>query len=235
MYFCMLIFISTFTAATAGQVLVLNHNSRPPLITAQGTGALDLVLKEAFRRIGIEVKLIQVPAERALLNANEGIDDGICIRIAGMEKKYPNLVMVPERIAEYKFAVFTRDRSLRIVGWESLKPYSVGIITGWKILEDNVLGTRSLTKVSDADALFELLDHERVDLVVYDRMQGDALVKSQGLVGVKAINPLLARKDVFLYLNNKHTGIVHDLARELRDMKRDGTYQQMVDSALRGT
>ena len=70
----------------------------------------------------------------------------------------------------YDFVVFARGGIEFIPGdWSSLEPYDVAIINGWKILEKNVLATRSLTKVRDPQQLFDLLSQGRVDVVVYER------------------------------------------------------------------
>ena len=50
---------------------------------------------------------------------------------------------------EYKMSVFSRKLDFTVAGPDSLKPYDVGIITGWKILERNIVGTHSLTKLED--------------------------------------------------------------------------------------
>jgi polar amino acid transport system substrate-binding protein len=192
-----------------------------------------LIIKEAFRRIGMEARVVHLPSERALVNANQGIDDGDFVRIAGIEKRYPNLIMVEEKICEFEFAAFSRHQGVTITDWQSLKPYNVGIITGWKILEANITESRSLTKVSTPEALFDLLLHDRADLVVFDRLQGNALIKERGLSGVKALSPLLAQRDMYLYLHKRHAGLVPKLAEALRQMKQDGTHQRLIDSVLK--
>jgi hypothetical protein len=79
-------------------ILVLNSADGPPFSKPDETGIIDLVLKEAFRRVGIEISIIAVPAERALRNAGEGIEDGTFSRIAGrkmflyLNRKHAGLV-----------------------------------------------------------------------------------------------------------------------------------------------
>jgi polar amino acid transport system substrate-binding protein len=211
--------------------LVLNTAQAEPRTRPDETGFQDLIIKEAFRRIQVRVRIVHLPSERALVNANEGIDDGNFVRRAGIEKQYPNLVVVPEKITDFEFAVFTKDPSARINDWADLKPYNVGIITGWKILEENIVGTRSLAKVKDTEALFQMLIHDRVDLMVCDRLQGEWLIQQQGLLGVITVEPMLAKRDMFLYLNRAHAALVPKLAKALQDMKRDGSFERIMNSA----
>lgn len=211
--------------------LVLNTSHTEPRARPDERGFEDLIIKEAFRRIQMHVKIVHLPSERALVNANEKIDDGNFGRISGMEKLYPNLVMVPEKISDFQFAVFTKDPSVQLNSWADLKPYDVGIITGWKILEENIVGTRSLAKVKDTEALFQMLIHDRVDLVVCDRLQGEWLIHQQGLLGVKIVEPMLTVRDMFLYLNRAHATLVPKLTKSLQDMKRDGSFERIMKSS----
>jgi len=85
------------------------QRGRSPLFqTPDETGIIDLVLKEAFRRVVIEISIIFVPAERALRNVNDGIEDGNFLRIAGMSDKYPELVQLPEKLVVWEFVAFSR-------------------------------------------------------------------------------------------------------------------------------
>lgn len=194
-FFIVALLFMTPNAAFAG-MLALNTADEAPLSTVDGTGHNDLIIREAFRRVGHQITIVHLPSERALVNANKGIDDGNFVRIAGLDTLYPNLVRVPESITVFEFAAFTKDPSIRIRDWESLKPHNVGIITGWKILEANIVGTRSLTKVSSPKALFELLASDSVDLVVFDRRQGNVFLRNHGLAGIMPLTPLLARQEM---------------------------------------
>ena len=64
----------------------------------------------------------------------------------GLSSIYPNLIQVPEEITRFGVVIFSKKSDLVIKGWNSLKSFHVGIVTGWKILETNITGTKSLTK-----------------------------------------------------------------------------------------
>ena len=63
--------------------LILTTSNTYPLSTPEGTGFEDKIFAEAFRRIGREVRIIHLPAERAILQADQGMNDGTFLRIAG--------------------------------------------------------------------------------------------------------------------------------------------------------
>jgi len=106
----------------------------------------------------------------------------------------------------------------------------VGFITGWKILEENVTGVKSLTKVKDDDALFEVLRSDRADLIIFERLQGEAYLKRTGEKGIIPLKPPLARRKMYLYLNRRNASLVPTLAEALRQMKQDGTVRRIMSS-----
>ncbi len=219
-------------SCAAEKVLFLNSSVVEPLSNDKQTGFVDQIVKTALNRIGYDLKSISLPAERALINANAGIDDGDLLRIAGLQKIYPNLIQVPEKIMGMEFVIFTRHASFPVSGWLSLKPWSVAIITGWKILEQNITETAELTKVKNADLLFTLLLKNRTDLIVYSRWLGLAYIKKHHLKNINILEPPLGERCMYVYLHKKHRKLVPKLAASLRRMKQDGSYQRIYEKTL---
>lgn len=220
------------TRADPAPALVLDTSFNAPLVSPAHDGMLDALYTELFRRLGLRAQIQQVAAERGLMNANNGIDDGEAARIAGIEGSYPNLVRVPEAVIQYQMTVFSR-RPFAVDGVASLAPYDVGIVNGWKILERTITGSHSLQKLEDGRQLFTMLDRDRIDAAVIDRRQGLELVRSLGLRGIEARQPPLLQGDWFIYLNKKHAALVPRLAEELRKMKQDGSYRRILDGVQR--
>lgn len=193
--------------------------------------ALQEISKEAFRRLGIELVLTSLPSERSLFAANAGEVDGEGLRVAGLGSQYPNLVQVPERYIGISFVAFARDATIRLDnGWDSLKPHSVAFITGWKMFEANAAGARVVNKVDKPEQLFRMLDGGRVDLALYTRADGIALVRSLGLTSIAPLTPALKDVDMYLYLHRRHEALVPRLAKVLREMKADGSYHRILST-----
>ena len=179
------------SAAAADTTTITVSTNNTPL----DRQALHDLSKEAFRRIGVEFKLVTLPSERSLHSANLGEVDGEGLRVAGLSGQYPNLVQVPERYIGISFVAFARDATIRLEqGGESLKPHRVAFINGWKMFEANASGARSVSKVDKPDQLFLMLDSGRVDLALYTRTDGVALARGMGLGAIAPIAPAL--KDV---------------------------------------
>ena len=113
--------------ACAEPALILNTANEPPNSTERLDGIADRAVREAFRRIGREVTLVRLPSERALLNANDGVDDGNYARVEGLEAEYKNLVRVPEPVTRFEFVAFSRGPRPAGGAWADLAPYHVGM------------------------------------------------------------------------------------------------------------
>lgn len=232
-FIALIVAFFAFASAAHPQVLVMNTANDPPNSTDNYSGICDRVMTEAFNRIGITLKIVNLPSERALINADEGIDDGNYARVAGLENKYPNLIRVPEEITRFEFTAFSKTARFRPAGWDSLSPYDIGIITGWKILESNITHAKSLAQVKDENLLFNLLAAGRADVVIYDRMQGKYFLNKSGMKDIVELDPPLAVNAMYPYLHKKHKDMVPKLAEALRAMKRDGTYAKIAAEVLK--
>lgn len=208
----------------AQQPLSLNTFAGPPLSTVSHNGYYDRILLEAFSRLKIPIIIGHLPAERSLQNADRGIDDGDFVRIAGLERRYRNLVMVPEQLDDFEFVAFSTTVNLTDSSWAALAPYHVGIVRGWKILEENLAGVKKLTSAKNQEQLFTLLKNGRVDVVIYARHEGYGLVKQLGIANCRVQNSPLAVRPMYLYLNKKHAGLVAPLAAVLKKMKEEDVF-----------
>lgn len=221
----------------ATQTIVLNTAFGPPVSTDQQTGFGDVVLREAFKRIGYKLETLRLPAERALINANMGIDDGDLLRVAGLQKKYTNLIQVPEKVMTIDMVLFSKNQPSFVVdGWESMASHSLGVITGWKIMEKNFgrLGKRvEIIKTDNPEQLFTLLAKDRVDFVAYSNWSGLGYLKRNNITNVTLLDPPLARPSFYTYLHKKHKHLVPKLAAAIKSMKADGTLQAIFDRLLK--
>lgn len=227
----MLLFaVSSGTAR--GESLIMNTAHYPPRSCPDNSGFEDRLIIEGFRRIGVGVKITHLPSERCLINANSGIDDGNFARVEGLTTKYPNLVMVPESITAFEFTVFTKQKDLKISSWEELKQHTVGIIGGWKILEEKTRGGKDVKIVKDHAALFDLLEHNRVELVIIDRLEGIELLRQRHQVTGVPLGPPLATKNMYIYLHRRHMALIPPLTKALKAMKQDGTFRRFGETSV---
>jgi polar amino acid transport system substrate-binding protein len=238
---CSVLLLSTFVQAqetlSESKMIYLNTAFSAPVSNNAQTGFGDRVLAEAFKRIGYTLETQRLPAERALINANNGVDDGELMRVSGLQKNYINLIQVPEPIMTIDMVLFTKNRSAFVVdGWDSMRAQSLAIITGWKIMERSfakLRGAVELIKADNAKQLFTLLEKDRVDFIAYSNWSGLGYLKRHNMQGITLLEPPLARPKFYTYLHKKHKKLVPKLAAAIREMKKDGAMQKLFDQILK--
>ena len=223
-WMCLLLLLIPLAQA---QTLVLNDTNGAPYTTLAHDGFLDIVVGEAFAMAGVKLKLVRTPAERGLRNANEGIDDGELTRIKGIDKTYTNLIRVPEKVIDWDFVAFSKNPNITIHGWESLKNYNIGHIRGWKILETNTAGFPYVESVRNSDVLFSMLEKDRIDIALFSRWIGKAILKQKNLRGIYVLEPPLASREMYIYLNKKHAALVPIISQALNSIKQSGEYDRL--------
>lgn len=186
----------------------------------------ELVLREAYRRLGREVAVHRLPGERALMYANSGKMDGELYRKLGLERQYPNLVIVPVPLLTFELVIFSRGTSFVVNGWDSLRPYTIGFVRGNKIAEENTKGMR-VEPVPNLEQAFSKLVKGRTDLVLSHRASGMAVVRSLKLEGITMLQPPLAAFPAYHYVNVKHAALVPELTRVLKQMQADRTIERI--------
>lgn len=220
--------------AAEPQVFGLNTGTDAPYTTPERTGFLDLVVTEMFSRMGLQGRVNRYvgASARALQMSNSGEDDGEALRIGGLEKKFTNLMPIPESIISNDFVAYSRKGMVPIRDWNGLKPHSVTYLLGWQIFKSNVKDAKNVTEVRGVDQLFSLLKLGRVDVSLYEKWQGLYQVR-QLKMEVMVHDPPLASIPMFMYLHKKHQALVPKAAQALAEMKRDGTYQKIFDKTLK--
>lgn len=222
--------------APAADKIVLSSGVLAPYTTPERSGFLDQLIAAVFKEIGRDAELLIYPTatERGMLNANEGIDDGLAMRVAGLEKQYPGLIRVPEPVAVNDFVAITTRHRFDTTSFDTLKPYVVSYIIGWKVFEQNVPKGKEITLVRDAEQLFTLLARDRADVVLYERWQGVTQVRKMNLK-FQVMEPPLVRTQMYMYLHKKHADLVPRVAQALVKLKANGTYQRIHDNTLKAT
>ena len=222
-----LLFVPVCPSTASSGTVTVSTSYKSLLSTPEQTGMLDLLVKEAFRRIGLEAEVVFNPTGRSLEDVNEGLFDVEINRIEGMEKQYTNLVMVPEPNMVMHFVAFAK-RDLPIDGWDSLRGLSIGVVKGWKILEENTRGFPGVTLVPTETELFNMLDRDRIDVALYDELTRYEQISLRGFKGMRRVGPPLASREMHLYLHVKNRDLVEPVSEALRSMKEDGTHDEIV-------
>ena len=215
-----IVLISFTSNVLASPSMVLTTWSSPPYSNPQQNGYFDLLLKEAFSRLDINITIENRPAERSLKDANSGVTDGDFFRVSEIGLSYPNLLIVPEPLYQMEFVAFSKMENLTLPNsWDSLSGYNTGYVIGWKIIEENIGDMYGNSAVGSQEILFKLLDANRIEVAIYSRHFGRELINKFGLKNIYMAHQPLAVKPMYLFLHKRHGAIIPQLTNILKEMK----------------
>jgi polar amino acid transport system substrate-binding protein len=220
-------------ASPAQQVIRITSVIAPPITTEDATGIYDLLVREIFQRIGgYQLQLENHEVARDIAAVNDGLADGVTVRVGGLTETYPNVLQVPESLDDYEFTGFSKRADIRISDWDSLQPYNVAYPATWLFYQRHVRA-KSALHTRTLDQLFDLLDQNRVDIALFGKLVGLYQVKQRGIADVNVVELPNARIPVYTYFNKQHAALVPQVAAALRAMKQDGSYREIYNSACR--
>jgi len=224
--------LNPFMPVWAAQpVLVINDTNAEPYTSKDGTGYLNFIIDKVSREAGIQISLQRQPPERGLFNANEGLIDGDLTRIKGLSSLYSNLVRVDEKLLDWNFSAFSMNESY-LDDLSLMENQSVGYIKGWKIYENKTKKFKNTVIAKNPEQLFRLLSLGRVDIVLYERWQGLAMIKKLGLQRQKIYIAPIETKEMFIYLNKKHHKLASKISFILMSLKSQGLYDKAYKNLL---
>lgn len=181
------------------------------------------VMKEAYRRLDLDVKFTALPAARSLAVANSGRVDGELYRIKNIHLKYKNLMMIPTPIGIMEGVAITTNPKISLQGWQSLAPYRVCIRNGVKFAE---AGTKEMkVDVNNSNEhLFYNLGLNRCDVIVLARLTSIKLAQDfEKEMKRPVYYHVIQTYPLFHYLHQKNRHLVPELTEVLDEMQRDGT------------
>lgn len=221
----------------SGTVAAAPPDERPRMVFSSfpSDGMSELfrrVLTEAYAELGYMVAIWKLPAERALILANDGMVDGEAARVPVIEKDCPNLVRVPTPIYINRIAVLTKrtdyDPSM---GFEGLAGYRLSVRNGYKFLEKATMGMDRHT-VSSYEKLLALLESDRVDFGLAEYFDILPTLAEVPLEGVKVLDKPLAINPMYHYLHRKHEKLVPKINAVLRRMDAQGRMEAIAHEML---
>ncbi len=182
----------------------------------------ERVLKEAYGRLGIDIRVSGEPAQRAIHNANSGVSDGELYRIKDVHLKYKNLMMVPVSVGVMEGMGITAQSDLSLRGWHELADQLVCIRNGVKFAEKGI-GDLKATVVNSNSQLFDMLGKQRCNVIIIARLTSIPLVLDFAKRNkVSLYQSVLQVYPLYHYLHKKHARLVPLLTEVLQDMKAEG-------------
>ncbi len=186
----------------------------------------EQVLVEAYQKLDMKIEFVSFPAKRGLMISNEGAVDGEVHRIKKVDYKYPNLIRVPTAINLAEVVVFTIENPFKVDGWQSLKPYKIGILRGIVVVEQ---GTREMDveAFNSYDQVLMMLNFKRIDVGVLTRIGGLYYLSSLEFKDIEMLEPPILQHGLYHYLHVKHEALVPRINGVLKKMQASGRINEI--------
>ena len=181
------------------------------------------VMREVYRRLGYQIEIRQFPGARAIQLADQGNFDGELARLSVVRGMFENLVMVPTPIHKLKNVVFTRDADFTPRGWDSLKPFSVVTLTGYKYnekkLKEHGINHYLVTRF---DQVLNTVKAGRYDIGLLVMLDGLRVMKDEGIRGLRILDPPLETFPIYHFLHKKQKALVPLVNEKLMELRKEG-------------
>lgn len=199
-----------------------------------------LVYEDAFRRLGIPVKIETYPLARRSALAAEGAIDGEDSRVAAYASAHPELIRVDESIFDITFTVYSANPALvaqRVdeLPKTSMIEYRRGILICENELRKSIPPERLSTITTSEQGIRKLLAG-RSDAYCDVDFQADTAMNSLELKGASNVRKLfnIAVLPTYPYLFRRHAELAPRLAAMLKKMKAEGLLTRYRNEAERG-
>lgn len=214
------------------QTLIMRSSGIYPINSdTKQNGFLDTLINKIFEKNGLILHASVFPSNRSLKYLNSGVIDGDMGRIGGLQNTYENIIQIPEKILEVEYSVFAKIKFDTSSGWDSIRGYKVGYLFGWEIIDENVPEDTKVIKTRSFEQLLHLLENDRIDLFIYNKVLGQYFLDKKQKNNI-ALSPPLAKQNMYIYLNKKYKNLVPEITQSLRELKSDGTYQNLYNEYL---
>jgi polar amino acid transport system substrate-binding protein len=193
----------------------------------------ELVLREIYRRAGLQMSVEALPPSRASLVTLAGQKDGEVARVGSYQQQFPGLLRVEPAYYTITTAVYARsamDRQFRSA--EDLLPYRVGIIRGVTHAQQATRNHPALTEVANADQLFKMLAAQRVDVVLDTGLNGSLTLENGAFPGIKH-SGIIASLELYHYLHPRHSRLASHIGSVISQLKASGELDKLVSAAER--
>ena len=185
------------------------------------------LLTEAYRRIGFIIEVRGFPGTRAIVEANRGNTDGEVVRLKRVLKDYRNLLIIPEPLMYVETTVASKDKTVRVDGWETVNRYPATTVRGYKSIERRLNGPEKFIANSIQSAL-KMLQYDRVKILVLSNLDLQIALKDPAFSDIFVIQPPISRVPLYHLLHKSREPLVSRLSAVLKAMKSDGTHDRIV-------
>ncbi|RTE86689.1 MULTISPECIES: ABC transporter substrate-binding protein [Gammaproteobacteria] len=182
------------------------------------------IVSEAYRNLGYEVELLNLPYARSWYESNRG-------RIIDAELARTNEVISDGMIRiqvpyHYTSAVaYTNDPDFKPTSWEQLAGRRIDLVAGTNVLASR-LGDIPWNPVTTIEQGFRRLANGRSEVFVVPGDIAAPVFEEMNLPNVYLVQPDLERWELYHYIHKSHEDLVEPLTEQIREIISRDQYAQ---------
>lgn len=197
-----------------------------------GGYAAGIMMQEIFKRAGLSLEIVQLPAMRASLEVSEGRLDGEIARSVLYGHSQPRLVRVEPSYYEWEIgATYLKSKGIEIRSEADLYKYSLGYVRGLKKFDDLAKEHSRATDTTSTSQLIAMLMRGRFEVAVEGVQEADYYIQKQGLASDVETTVWMSIP-LFLFLHEKHRSLVPHLSATIRKMLISGELKKLQAAAI---
>ena len=226
----------------------IDDEDYPPLIyrgaDGEPAGIFHIIITEAFRRLGIPLKIELYPWPRAQKLLAEGVSDGVVTVLTNKRKPY---VISSDPILLASEQIFANENNPRIDeimairSLQELRSFRVVETVGSGWTEEKLQGAEIIW-VPDVDNAFLMLVTNRADIYIANGFTGAYFIRKKINIGDSSsegykhiiTNPYPLSTIAFRLLvkdDSPYVRIIDDFNSTIHQMQLDGTIQRIIEGA----
>ena len=191
---------------------------------------------ELFKRMGHTFKMKLLPGVRVLIAVNKGQYDGDGNRVNNLKtiakENLDNYRLVNEPIVTQALVMVTlASRNVPSPSYDEANTGRVAYLRGSKRIRKNVFAENRVPVNSPNQALNMLLA-KRAESAIFFKLMANDIFRKDIKHKYKSIVVHAKPVDLFLlypYVHKSNEALIPEMENTLREMKKDGTYQKIVD------
>lgn len=194
--------------------------NRPQIFNA------EKIARDALAKLNMSLKVTQLPAMRALQQADAGYVDGDLWRLEGTDQHYANLIAIAEPICFADIYLYTLLDRTQSNYWETMASPRVILLPETRKLIHQL--PKSLTRnepiqsLSVSQALRALLRDDGNIILLPEGLIEVIEKEQQGsLPWVLKLHPQIAQLPAHLLIHRRHSGIIERLSANIAESKRN--------------
>jgi len=211
----------------------------PPVIEVGASESDQLavvaaLMKEAYKRLGIELRLRELPMRRRLLLADNGTLDGDLARVASVQQEATQLLRV--NVPIYQFAL--KAYRLRRAGTDcpasitmaELNRFRVGLLRGHHAAEEAVAPTAQVP-VNSYDEAARQLQRGKIEYALAPPLAFEGALRRAGVTGFCAMSTDTETHALYHMLHRRHAALAARLEQVLGQMQQSGEMSAILANA----